>query len=283
MAGSYSDAPSRRMAIDDDGTVGLSQVVLDGIRQSVVDVSAANKENLNDEEAGDVLTTGGGSNDMKLIWIFPELREFDGYFARGKDAGDPFDGEYSGNTTNGWDGTWTEFRASASEGTLVVIPDYRDDITSQAVSNVRSVRFHNFGGGGGAGWSACHLYGEISAGETPDRLLWFDNDDDLEFSLPQDYGDVPRGSAEDHVVYLKNNSAGLSANSVQVTAEDLFLGSGSWYTFDDGTGFASTKSLASSIGNGASSPDITIRRITPDAETLGLHATRAYANVGSWT
>ncbi len=131
MAGSYSDAPSRRMAIDDDGTVGLSQVVLDGIRQSVVDVSAANKENLNDEEAGDVLTTGGGSNDMKLIWIFPELREFDGYFARGKDAGDPFDGEYSGNTTNGWDGTWTEFRASASEGTLVVIPDYRDDITSQ--------------------------------------------------------------------------------------------------------------------------------------------------------
>ncbi len=286
MAGSYPDAPSRRMALDDDGSIFAIRNL--STQSTVEERNATERSEVNDEDNVNlsIYNVSGGQSYISA-WLFPELREFDGFFVAQDDVGGPaWDMYSSGDTTNFIDGTWTQRVAGFSKWTVPYPVQYREEIKSQAVSNVRAVRFTSTYWNSGSypqRIRAFHIYGEISAGETPDRLLWFDNDDDLQFSKPQDYGDVPRGSAEDHVVYLKNNSASLSANSVQVAAEDLYLGSGSWYTFDDGTGFAATKSLASSIGNGANSPDITIRRIIPDAETLGLHAARAYANVGSWT
>lgn len=286
MAGSYPDAPARRMALDDDGSILTTRNI--STQATLVERDATERTEVNDEDNVNAYQYAiGGVNNEYTHWLFPELREFDGIFVAQSNVGGPaWEILSSGDTTNMIDGTWTQ-RIAAITKKATPYPDaYRDSITSVAVSNVRAVRLNAdyWNASSYPQWMrAFHIYGEISAGETPDRLLWIDNDDDLEFSKPQDYGDVPRGSAEDHVIYLKNNSASLAANSVQVTAEDNFLGSGAWYTFDDGTGFAATKSLASSIGNGANSPDITIRRITPDAETLGLHAARAYANVGSWT
>ncbi len=136
--------------------------------------------------------------------------------------------------------------------------------------------------GGGYGVLCWHVYGEISASETPDRLLYIDNATALEFKKPKDYGDVARGSAETYAMKLRNNSASLTASTVQLIAEALFQGSGAWYDFDEGSGFTATLSLASSIANGADSPVITVRRITPDAEALGLHEGRLQVSVGSW-
>lgn len=285
-AGSYPDVPSRRMAHDADGT----EFIYVRTNNSIVAADNSDHVEFNGENPnlGRDLVVLLGSAVHGMTTIFPELREVDGFHGRiNRNNNTPNEVETSGDTTNGRDGTWTSRIASYS-ATLDTgnIDEYRDSITSLAVSNVRGLRwrkdFHGLAGRTET-LRLFHVYGEISSGETPDRLLWIDNDDDLEFSLPIDYGDVPRGSASDHVVYLTNNSASLSAGSVQVTAESLYLGSGSWYTFDDGTGFSSTKSLASSIANGANSPDITIRRIIPDAETLGLHAARAFVSVGSWT
>lgn len=280
-AGSYADAPSRRVAWDADGTV-LTWTVDNG---TSVEISGANMTLLNDENGGALngITTNNGLG----YWahIFPELREFDGGFAaHGTGGGSSISNvDTSGDTTNGVDGTWTN-RIADIANHANTRPDYRTGITSVAVSNVRGVRWRkaSVSGGDDDEFATFHIYGEISAAETPDRLLWFDQVAGTEYALPIDYGDIPRGSAEDVVTFLRNNSAALTASSVQVTAEDLFLGSGSWYTFDDGTGFSSTKALASSIANGADSPNITIRRITPDAAGLGLHAGRAYASVGSW-
>lgn len=290
-AGSFPDVPSRRMAWDADGSVALYQLSTDdGFTYApVVEWGQGDMTEANDEDNVDTVLWAPAGNDARArLWvIFPELREFDGFFGRDNinNASRQFEAvDTSGDTTNGLDGTFT-FQFNYFNGANIdVFAQYRNDITSAAVSNVRAVKiFYNLNGSSGGTVRAIHLYGEISASETPDRLLWIDNDDDLEFSKPIDYGDVPRGSAEDRITYLKNNSASLSADTVQVTAEDLYRGSGGWYTFDDGTGFSSTKALASSIGNGANSPDITIRRITPDAAALGLHAARAYVNVGSWT
>ncbi len=286
MAGFYVDVPSRRMAPDADGTVGLdidngfpsgagiatelTQTVMTGMTREAVG-----------SPAGPFVANGGG---RMVAFVFPELRELDGWYVSADDGGtwgNPI--HSSGDTTSGNDGTWTS-RGSAPGIVNALLDAYRTGIISLAVSNVRGVRVKPTGlSAGGGTMDRLHLYGEISAGETPDRLLWIDNDDDLEYSKPVDYGDAPRGSAEDHVTYLKNNSTTLAANSVQVTAEDLFGGSGSWYTFDDGTGFSATKALASSISNGANSPNITIRRIIPDAEAPQIHAARAFVAVGSWT
>ena len=282
MAGSYPDAPSRRMAHDDDGTIWLELNYTTG--GVVQELTAADREEANDERTTSVTGLTGGTESIAVI--FPELRELDGAFGK-MDLGTANRLLSSGDTTNGFDGTWTERIASPwanSSGT--VSPGYREQITSLAVSNVRGVRMERLSGSNQ--FLALHLYGEIAAGETPDRLLFFDNDDDLEFSKPQDYGDRPRGSAVDHQIYLRNNSATLAANSVQVTAEALFnetatKEAANWFTFSEGGAFSATLALASSISAAADSPVITVRLVIPDTGSLGLHAPRVYANTGSWT
>ena len=280
-AGSYPDAPSRRMALDDDGTVMGRRN--QGGTGSLLEATGAQKADMQREDGTATYwqIAGGSAGSWYLFMIFPELREFDGIYC-GFVTSILTEVHSSGDTTNTFDGTWTQRIADIDNPANTLI-SYRTDITSVAVSNVRGIRVRTNDTGSEQRFEQAHIYGEISAGETPDRLLWFDQATALEFAKPQDYGDVPRGSAEDKVTYLKNNSAALTANTVQVTAEDLFGGSGGWFTFDEGTGFSSTLSLASSIANGANSPNITVRRITPDAGALGLHAARAYVNVGSWT
>lgn len=296
-AGAYSDVPSRRMPWDTDGVVFLVRrvaVVATGFQE----ISAAEATEANDEDnvrainfenvGGNDLIASGPAQELRLAWIFPELREVDGYFRANDDVGTQSISEVltSGDTTNGLDGTHTSRIATYTFPAEPYPTSYRDNITSMAVSNVRSLahRWNTQDNQPARFLKAAHIYGEISAGETPDRLLWFDQPSALEFDKPIDYGDVPRGSAEDRVTFLKNNSASLTASTVQVTAEALYLGSGSWYTFEEAgvPGFTATLSLASSIGAAANSPNITIRRIIPDAEVLGLHAGRAFVSVGSW-
>lgn len=274
-AGSFPDVPSRRMAPDADGTVlyGHSET------GAVVEQNQTVQTEMADEDDIDGINLGLNSAYW-VGYIFPELREVDGVYGFHVQGIGKID--TSGDTTNGRDGTWTNRIANYVDSTTGVYSDYRDDIASLAVSNVRGLRYEKVGANAFAGL-AFHPYGEISAGETPDRLLWFDQSAALEFALPIDYGDSARGMASDFVTYLKNNSGSLSAGTVQVTAEDLYLGSGAWFTFSEGGSYQATLSLASSIGSGANSPNITIRRIIPDAAQLGLHAARAYANVGAWT
>jgi hypothetical protein len=280
-AGSYPDAPSRIMPIDANGTIGLyspSNPV--NWHTSFTVFSNAQMQNLNDENDGSVVAGGGGGNDINLGFIFPELWEIDGHMYRSRRSNFTF--QHSGDATNLGDGTWNS-EAAVTGTAFNVRPDYRDDVVSVALSNKRAVRFNSTADGGGYQVESTHLYGTIAAGETPDRLLWFDDGTDLEFAKPLDYGDIPRGSASDYVTYLKNNSASLAAGSVQVTAEALYLTMGSWFTFSEGGAFSATLALASSIGAAANSPNITVRRIVPDAAALGLYRGRVYANTGSWT
>lgn len=287
MAGSYPDVPGRRMPWDADGTIFGAILGGTGSPSPGIfdEATSSERAEINDEDDVNAAFSafGTGGTPGHYVALFPELREVDGFFARLISTGSEGDVETSGDTTNGIDGTWTARIANYTPGSINVLTggEYRDDITSLAVSNVRGIRMEV---ASGQSLRAFHLYGEIAAGETPDRLLWVDNDTGSEFGLPIDYGDIPRGSAEDREVLLRNNSGSLTAASVQITAEALFQDSGSWYTAKEAGGsFQATLPLSSSIGAGSDSPVLTIRRITPDDETLGLHAGRAVASVGSWS
>lgn len=286
MAGSYPNVPSRRMAWDADGCVSLYW----SATTAAVELNASEQVEFNDEDYVKI-SPWPTLADFYVGVIFPELREIDGYVFVGDGNGTTSSTalvEGSGDTTNGRDGLWSTIAASYSWTKNGDLTSYRTDIQTAAVSNQRGIRL-NWDSWDQTGPSVdepvlLHLYGTIATGETPDRLLWVDNATGSEFGLPIDYGDIPRGSAEDTEVKLRNNSGTLTASSVQVTAEALYLASGSWYTFKEAGGsFQATLPLASSIGAGADSPVLTVRRITPDAETLGLHAGRAFASVGSWS
>ena len=279
MAGSYSDAPGRRMAWDADGSVMFS------IRNTGVYTEPAGsvRTELNDEDNTDAEVAGSYNSAYDLYVLFPELRDLDGIFVAtgGASGNDIQEIATSGDTTNGVDGTWTQQIANLTNYTNVA-NNYRDNFTSLSVSNVRGVRIEQAGtSGANDQLKAVHLYGTISSGATPDRLLFIDNDTGLEFTGPKDFGDIPRGSARDFDIKIKNNSGSLTASTITIDSEDLYLGSGSWYTFDTGSGFGGSASIAS-LAAGVSSSVVTVRQIIPDSATIGVHAGRLYVSAGSW-
>lgn len=285
MAGSFPDVPARRMATQNDGTVGVTSTngwptsgdVMVDINQTQMDVMSA------EDLAGSGPFIANQGQFVNLI--FPELREVDGYYACADDGGTFGDAlRTSADTTNGSSGTWLD-SGSALGAVDILLPDYRESIVSLAVSGVRAVRLRPTGlSGGGGTMDRFHIYGEISPGETPDRLLFIDENTGLEFTLPNDYGDIPRGSSEDFEWRIKNNSATLTANTVQYTGADLFGGSAAWYTFTlpAGSTYAATQQIAS-IAATVTTGIIKTRRITVAAAPTSLHAARQYLNTASWS
>lgn len=278
----YATVPGRRMAYDADGTI-LLLGRQDGAG-SISEFTAVAKAEANDEDDTTFFSFGPPSPARYLWAMRPELSEFDGIFYAHGGFGVPSTVATSPDTTHGYDGTWTQQVADLPDFSVVGI-NYRTGITSLAVGNVRAIRvlIGSVGNPNTQSGKALHLYGEPSPGETPDRLLFVDSSTGLEFGLPIDYGDTPRGSEVDQTFKLKNNSGSLTASNIQITGESLYLNSGAWYTFSEGGAFQSTLPLAASIGPGASSPTITVRRNIPDAETLGLHAGRIRVSPPTWT
>lgn len=279
MAGFYDDAPSMRMAYDDDGCVMLMRAsLLPPTQRNASQAAEANDED--NVSANADLNLGGDT--WHIILIFPELREVDGFFAAAFITAPATFGAFqsSVNTTNGVDGTWATEIANVADLTTAYPNNYRNEIISLAANAKRAVRLEKTDGGSSS-FAAYHVYGTISPGETPDRLLFIDELTGLEFALPKDYGDVPRGSARDFEWRLKNNSAvagnNLTINTIQFTAESLYLNSGGWYTHSvGGDAFAGTKSITS-LAPAASSALIVTRQIIPAAEVLGPHVARIQA------
>jgi len=297
MAGFYPDVPGRRMEWDNDGTVGQYQdgvgLGLEGAGSSYpianVDLTLQQRQDLNDEDYNIGLTltatsTGGGG--FNILLFFPELRDLDGVYFRTNSVSVGSEWLYdSPDTTNGFDGAWAQ-SVAVTWSKVDKLDDWRT-ITSFARTDKRAVKVHQDGDYGGAGAAIIsrnlHVYGEFAAGETPDRLLFMDENTALEFALPKDYGDVPRGSARDYTMKLKNNSASLTANTIGGDATDLFGGSASWFTFDvSASGFLGSYSITS-LAAGVSSAVITVRQDIPDGAALQLHATRHEVSTVSWT
>ena len=286
MAGAYADAPSRRMATDADGTVGVYHGTLGGGASS--GLTSGQMSILNDETDTPAAINGNSlGTAATLIFLFPELRELDGIFA----AGYHFSGtapslgavDSSADTTQGRDGTWNNQVADLTNWTFTYV-NFRDEIVSLAVATEKGIRVAWARGSTSLnGIASIHLYGVISPGETPDRILFLDTlAADAVFTKVLDFGDVPRGQTQTRTFKIKNNSSTYTINTIQVTAEDLYLNAGDWYTFgiDDIT-YAATYA-AGNLGTGATLL-LYMKQIIPDGETLGVQTGRIKVSHASLT
>jgi hypothetical protein len=313
MAGSYPDAPSRRIAYDDDGTVvwGATSagsgtfgqaVAFTAFTLPVAELNSTVKAELNDEDSVTVISRGGpGDPDNGYAWVWPEKRDIFGFFGHVLDDDAAYINEidYSTNTKNGISGDFFPLTTDLQQpigGDAVwsVEHSYREFINALDSTGTRSVRVrmqYNKTVGGAVDQAhvrAFHWYGVIANSANPDRFLIMDNDTGLEFDELQDWGDIPRGSVHDKDIYFLNNSDTLSASSNIVNFEAGFGDSDEWYTIRDNSStapaFSTQLSFAGPISPGARYPastSVTIRLSVADDEDLGPHAARMRLD-GSW-
>jgi len=286
------------MAINEDGTIILRGTAHGGtpdrLSGPLEDVSSLTGDgtivNLINHTIGNKTgwTAGSGARTYGVLLIFPELRDIDGSWAVHDNLDDGRGILHSADSSNGLNGTWTSQTTVVGEvfsGVAVPITSYRDHVFAWSQTAKRAMQLFGFDNGvtGGKNYRDFEIYGEISSGETPDRLLYIDDRTGLEFGTPHDYSNRPRGMAQDVSMRIKNNSGTLTASTIDVsrgrtgTAEDDAT---SWWEFDNGAGFAATFEVAS-LAAGIEDTFVT-RLVVPGAAVPGLYEIWMEFDTASW-
>jgi hypothetical protein len=284
VAGFYPDVPGFRFEYDRDGSIAASDAGT---------FTVGTTQSLNDESGGGPYT----SSELGSNWFgvaFPEHRDLTGIFIIHdvpSYSGSPYinhDVWTSADTTNVADGVWI-YRGTipANAGTGGITGQVcRTDIEPLVVPGIRGVRvgvmaINNM-------LHAFHLYGSISAGENPDRLILCDGTgaavtDGAYF----DFGDSPRATIATKPFRIKNNSALLTAHSVTVSFEALSPGSptnlGQFdFSTDGGTTWMTSQNIGS-LGPGATTSAYQLRRNTLITSATGPWQLRLLAVPASMT
>lgn len=294
MAGFYSDVPAHRFALDLDGTIfkrlDAGKTTLSDAQTSSTIISDTDSDTYQLDPV--IGSYPGTATRGYYVLVFPELRNIDAYFvsvtgnyAQGKEL------EYSSDTTDGLDGTWTVANTnwSYSGG---VSPHYRLNIVSQPMLNVKALRFGY--GSSSNGYSinysfnlAClHLYGSIVGGQNPDRLRYWHPTLDQEAGPAHfDFGDVPQGTQKVIQFRIRNNSSSLTANTIGLTRD-----SPSYSDVTTGLSFSSdnvtyTTTLAvGTLAPGGTSAVLYVKRTVGAAETASVPKDgRITATATSWS
>ena len=199
----------------------------------------------------------------------------------------------SPDSTNGIDGSWS---------TQLANPPYDGDASSNGywrsgadtiapLLNVKAIRFYAYNHDN-HGVRTLHLYGKPTAGENPDRVIFWKSsmDDDAQL-LPEDLdpgdeGDVTRGLNYDKYFRIKNNSSTMTANSIDISCEiltDTTPSVPSQFKFSyQGSPYASSVTIPSLLP-GSLSDDITVRyEVDPSANTVA-RSPRLRATPGSFS
>ena len=318
MAGSWPDCPSRKIAYHDDGTVVAGRYEDSGAPyENFYEWSLANITELNDLDHVPISPDWPNSfmaitrfapgvatsiTNIETVWIFPELRDIYGFVAELHHSGGSTDAAHlyiytSPDTTNGIDGTWT-LQIDYWTSSNVIIDDspeaWRTMIVAFSAPGTRAVKTrsttHNFSKE--FEWRAAYIFGTITAGETPDRIVYVDDNTGLEFTKPMDWGDVPRGATLDWDIYLLNNSATLAAGGTMVLDfTTLYNSSDTWYLIKSNAGgapaFAATfdvPTMAAGTRYPTGTDTFTVRLTVPDNEPLGIYeAILELSPATSWT
>lgn len=280
MAGNYPDPGSWRMALDRDGTAWL--VMNPGA--GVVDISGANVTKLSNENDDGFDLANIGEYDRYLVLIFPEKRDIDAIFVKAQYSLSTI--ETSLNSTNGQDGTWST--VSGPYTINAATSAWRTALMSETILAVKAIRFYFHGS---SPWppsvSSLHIWGEIAPTENPDRMVFWNAGSDTKMDpVTLDWGDVPRSSSADKIVRVKNVSPTKTAVNARVSFDILTDGSptvpAQHLVSYGGSAFLSQVNLGS-LGPGAISGPITLRRVTPSNAQYGLFAPRVSAVADSWT
>lgn len=295
----YPTLPGRAIPYHEDGSV---LKCIEASVGTVHSVSASEAAELNDQ---DYVDQGLGSPDIDytddgyLVIFFPEQRDITGVFfitttGAGADAfRGPVSVEGSNDTTNGLDGTWETATApdGLNDGTHN-FDSWRDggsggegwqdiSFSSGPYETIR-IKVDTSQAGGCQGFYICHVYGSKGAGETPDDIIFVDPDNsNNEFSLPQDFGEVPAGTSQIDKFALQNTSGTLTANNIDLTVDDpedvIRISSSSGGPWN-------VSMNITSLGPGAQSADFYVKSEAP-APPTDLEPKRAPINVtvGSWS
>ncbi len=285
---SYPTLPDRRMPYHRDGTVMMQGTNNPVYGSSLSYPSGADLLALNGFSG---IKTGRGAaadTDHQLTtWLFfPEQREVTAiYYAIANVAIGTVVLKGSNDTTNGLDGTWE----TASWTPVAPEPATETDQWRSGIKTVsftgpkRAIRLDIPGAGGSTGspqLSLIHVYGEKSAGQTPDDLIFIDHDTTpgVEYTAPEDFGDRPLGTTVVRQFRVKNASATLTANSINLQCNDS-----DFAISTDGTTWVVTINVAS-LAPGVESATLYVRCTTPaPGATLGPRFAEIVAIVGSWS
>jgi hypothetical protein len=274
MAGFYNDVPAQRFALDIDGTVFKT---LDSAKTTLTDAQTASTL-ISDTDSDFYQVTTEAEAGRYFVVIFPELRDLIGYFIVLSGTGlTPFDLDWSSDTTDGMDGTWTNATTSWTYSTSIS-PTYRTQINSQPLPGIKALRFGcksiNTGNFTNDVFNIqlMHLYGSITGGQNPDRLrFWHASLDQEAGPAYFDFGDNPVGTNKVIQFRVRNNSATKTANSI-----DLAKASASYADVATGLSFSndgSTYSATLNIGDlapGATSSIIYLKRTFDPSETTSV-------------
>lgn len=289
MAGFYPDAPAPKMQYDLDGTSafystsGGAPVVADGDRATWNDETSQN---------GNMV---GLRQYVGLI--FPELRDIIAYgFRQQMTNGVVHNVQTSTDTTNGIDGTWTTRETISGQAFSAGTPSFRTTyygpggIAAGAVpfNGVKAIRFVNTNMGnnnGNATPGDLHLYGNITSGQSLDRLrIWHPTLDQELTAAGFDFGDFGRGGTIDRTFRVKNNSSSLTASSIVLSTGALTDTSPtvlSQQSISQGGAFAATQNIGN-LAPSAVSAVCTLRIASTGSTALGAWRQRLIATAGSW-
>lgn len=281
MAGFYPDVPGHRFAYDMDGTI-LRTTLNDGGPTNIDGYMT----DLNNEDYSTNWSTDE-TGTRRLAFVFPELRNLDGYFVcwTRENYWTLDELEYSTDTTDGHDGSWS-IAEDPWNRKGAVDPYYRDSINTLNLTGIKGIRFvlHNSSYTRKQYFRAVHLYGSIPSGENPDRLRFWHPSNDQEIDPAHfDWGDIPQGASQTRQFRIKNNSTSMTANNISLATGALT------HAMDDGLQFSADDTTYSStlnIGDLAAeavSGVVYVKRNVSASATARLQAARIKASAESFS
>jgi hypothetical protein len=278
------------MAYDIDGS---TLYFYDSNNGAITILSGTSVKALNDESDSTSLNIGGSSTSVPIYYgvLFPELRNINGYYIVWQNEGGnqpPNQIQYSTNTNNGADGTWTNYGAAAYQGSTQ--PYYRSNIASMLVSGVKAVRF-NLGVPIPFGWSynlyTFHLYGQQASGANPDSLRIYNAAGTAELSTVLDEGDIAQSAVATTGFTVANTSSTKTATTITVSCTALTDASPSLIpqftlSSDGGSTYHSSITI-SSLAPGAVSSVLYVQDTVSSTAETSVWALRMIASAASFT
>lgn len=288
MAGNYPDAPNHRIPYDRDGSSAFyidSSGTVSALSDSVL-------SNWNDENPSSG-TTYQTSSTWTIYWgvVFPEAMDLTDVAFNDPGGSDTAHDviEFSTDTTNGLDGTWTSLGSTSTLSTANNKEGMRENINAIAAAGAKGIRIKIQKTSGAAqtlvALRTFHLYGAPAAAASRLRF-WHPTLDEEVDGAYFDWGDTPRNAAGLQKTFRIKNPTALTANGVTLTTEALTDASPtntSQHTFsDDGTNFSASLNVGN-LSPGATSGVLTVQRDVPSNAALSLWWVRIIVSASSFS
>lgn len=289
MAGSHPDYPGNRFALNDDGTVGR-RVNRAGVSDAL-DLSVLSTETGASVGYWPAAGAGSGAGGYVAV-VFPEVRDVVGWYVRMADEASLLDLDvvyWAADTSNGVDGTWTSASVGwLSDDSASVSADWRDNVIAPPTTlRCNGLRFGYTGLVNDLHLSHLHVFGE----RTPGRLHGLELFGEVArlTAAEHDWGDVPVGSSADLRFRVKNTSASVTCDGIELTIDaptdtTPSVAAQHYLSLDFGDTFSASVAFTTPIEPGDVTGSVILRRVTPTSASVapGEWAVRVKAHATGW-